>query len=119
MVREVHESPRSQRCHYLGARIDGGWKKLFTPTVVEAVANKVIQKPITNFEDLRKLRTILRDLVARAFLERPGAILNLRFCAPARLRVFALRLTGGNEAMLPSRTSDSWSILLTSQYLLD
>jgi ParB family chromosome partitioning protein len=94
-------------------------KKLFTPTVVEAVVNKVIQKPITNFEDLRKLRTILRDLVARAFLERPGAILNLRFCAPARLRVFALRLTGGNEAMLPSRTSDSWSILLTSQYLLD
>jgi hypothetical protein len=28
-------------------------------------------------------------------------------------------LPGGNEAMLPSRTSDSWSILLTSQYLLD
>lgn len=56
---------------------------------------------------------------SRAFLERPGAILNLRFCAPARLRVFALRLPGGNEAMLPSRTSDSWSILLTSQYLLD
>lgn len=43
-------------------------KKLFTPTVVEAVVNKVIQKPITNFEDLRKLRTILRDPVARAFL---------------------------------------------------
>ena len=69
MVRQVHESPRSQRCHYLGARIDGVvGKKLFTPTVVEAVANKVIQKPITNFKDLRKLRTILRDPVARAFL---------------------------------------------------
>jgi ParB family transcriptional regulator, chromosome partitioning protein len=40
-------------------------KKLFTPTVVEAVVNKVIQKRITNFRDLRKLRTILRDPVAR------------------------------------------------------
>jgi ParB family chromosome partitioning protein len=40
-------------------------KKLLTPTVIEAVVKKVNQKRITNSKDLRKLRTILPDPVAR------------------------------------------------------
>src|SRR3984957_13791518 len=42
-------------------------KKLLVPTVVEAVIKKVNDKRITNSKDLRKLRTILPDPVARAY----------------------------------------------------
>ena len=48
-------------------------KKLLTPTVIEAVVKKVNQKRITNSKDLRKLRTILPDPVARSqFLSDAG-----------------------------------------------
>lgn len=40
-------------------------KKLVSPAVVDAVVKKVSQKRITNSKDLRKLRAILRDPVAR------------------------------------------------------
>jgi ParB family chromosome partitioning protein len=41
-------------------------KKLLVPTVIDAVVKKVNDKRITNSKDLRKLRTILADPVARA-----------------------------------------------------
>lgn len=48
-------------------------KKLLTPSVIDAVAHKVNQKRITNSKDLRKLRSILPDPVARAnFLSDAG-----------------------------------------------
>lgn len=48
-------------------------KKLLVPTVVDAVVKKVNEKRITNSKDLRKLRAILPDPVARAqFLSDPG-----------------------------------------------
>ena len=48
-------------------------KKLLTPTVIDAVVTKVNQKRITNSKDLRKLRTILPDPVAKAhFLSEEG-----------------------------------------------
>jgi ParB family chromosome partitioning protein len=57
-------------------------KKLLTPSVTEAVVKKVNQKRITNSKDLRKLRTILRDPVAREhFLSDEGDL------ASAMLRV--------------------------------
>lgn len=50
-------------------------KKLLTPSVVDAVVKKVNQKRITNSKDLRKLRSILPDPVARAqFLSDHGDI---------------------------------------------
>jgi ParB family transcriptional regulator, chromosome partitioning protein len=50
-------------------------KKLLTPSVISAVVNKVNQKRITNSKDLRKLRAILRDPVAKAhFLDDEGDI---------------------------------------------
>lgn len=53
--------------------LNGVSKKLLTPSVVEAVVKKVNQKRITNSKDLRKLRTILRDPVAKAhFLNDEG-----------------------------------------------
>lgn len=48
-------------------------KKLLVPTVIDAVVKKVNEKRITNSKDLRKLRTILPDPVARAhFLSDAG-----------------------------------------------
>lgn len=48
-------------------------KKLLVPTVIDAVIKKVNEKRITNSKDLRKLRTILPDPVARAhFLSDSG-----------------------------------------------
>lgn len=48
-------------------------KKFLVPTVVDAVVKKVNEKRITNSKDLRKLRTILPDPVARAeFLSDSG-----------------------------------------------
>lgn len=48
-------------------------KKLLAPSVLDAVVKKVNQKRITNSKDLRKLRTILPDPVARAhFLSDEG-----------------------------------------------
>ena len=48
-------------------------KKLLVPSVIDAVVKKVNQKRITNSKDLRKLRTILPDPVARAhFLSDTG-----------------------------------------------
>ncbi len=41
-------------------------KKLLAPTVIDAVVKKVNEKRITNSKDLRKLRAILPDPVARA-----------------------------------------------------
>jgi ParB family chromosome partitioning protein len=53
--------------------LTGVSKKLLTPSVLDAVVTKVNQKRITNSKDLRKLRTILRDPVARAnFLSNDG-----------------------------------------------
>ncbi|WP_316202620.1 MULTISPECIES: ParB/RepB/Spo0J family partition protein [unclassified Bradyrhizobium] len=58
-------------------------KKLLTPSIVETVVKKVNQKRITNSKDLRKLRAILPDPVARTqFLSDTGdlesAMLRLR-----------------------------------------
>jgi ParB family chromosome partitioning protein len=48
-------------------------KKLLVPSVIDAVVRKVNGKRITNSKDLRKLRTILPDPVARAhFLSDAG-----------------------------------------------
>jgi ParB family chromosome partitioning protein len=48
-------------------------KKFLVPTVIDAVVKKVNEKRITNSKDLRKLRTILPDPLARAhFLSDSG-----------------------------------------------
>jgi ParB family chromosome partitioning protein len=55
--------------------LTGVSKKLLTPSVIDAVVGKVNQQRITNSKELRKLRTVLRDPVARAhFLTQEGDI---------------------------------------------
>lgn len=59
-------------------------KQLLTPTVIEAVVKKVNQKRITNSKDLRKLRVILRDPVARDhFLSEEGDLESSILRVPA------------------------------------
>jgi ParB family chromosome partitioning protein len=62
-------------------------KKLLVPTVVDAVVKKVNQKRITNSKDLRKLRSILPDPIAKAeFLSDSGDLesAQVRVRAPER-----------------------------------
>jgi ParB family chromosome partitioning protein len=67
-------------------------KKLLTPSVVDAVVKKVNQKRVTNSKDLRKLRAILPDPVARAqFLSEGGDLES----AMLRLSVPANKAKGG------------------------
>jgi ParB family chromosome partitioning protein len=50
-------------------------KKLLTPTVQDAVIEKVNKRRITNSKDLRKLRSVLRDPIARThFMSDEGDI---------------------------------------------
>ncbi len=55
-------------------------KKLFTPSIVDAVVKKVNDKRITNSKDLRKLRSILPDPVARAHFLSDAGISILQCC---------------------------------------
>jgi ParB family transcriptional regulator, chromosome partitioning protein len=87
-------------------------KKLLTPTVLEAVVKKVNQKRITSSKDLRKLRTILPDPVARTqFLNDHGDI------ASALLRVRPAEKSGGKalpndlESALEAMKSIPWTAL--------
>lgn len=67
--------------------LTGVSSKLLTPSVVEAVVKKVNQKRVTNSKDLRKLRAILPDPVAKAhFLTEAGDLESamLRLGAPQR-----------------------------------
>ena len=67
-------------------------KKLLVPSVVDAVVHKVNQKRITNSKDLRKLRVILPDPVARAeFLSDVGDLDS----AQLRVRAPQARKEGG------------------------
>lgn len=59
-------------------------KKLLVPSVIDAVVKKVNEKRITNSKDLRKLRTILPDPVARAHFLSDGGDLD---SAQLRVRV--------------------------------
>src|ERR1700719_896496 len=67
-------------------------KKLLLPSVIDAVVKKVNQKRITNSKDLRKLRAILPDPVARAhFLSEEGDLES----AQLRLRVIEKKANNG------------------------
>lgn len=69
--------------------LHGVAKKILTPTVVDAVVEKVNAKRITNSKDLRKLRQVLRDPVAkRHFLSQQGDIDSalLRISVPSTVK---------------------------------
>lgn len=90
-------------------------KKLLTPSVVEAVVRKVNQKRITNSKDLRKLRQILPDPVARAhFLDDAGDLdsASLRL-GPAPEPKSRAGLAGDLEAAVEAMRKVPWTELQT------
>jgi ParB family chromosome partitioning protein len=87
-------------------------KKLLTPSVVEAVVKKVNQKRVTNSKDLRKLRVILPDPVARSnFLNEGGDLES----AMLRLGVPEKKVKGGLsgdlEAAVEAMKNVPWTAL--------
>jgi len=84
--------------------LNGLSKKLITSSVVDAVTRKVGQRRITNSKDLRKLRAILPDPVAREhFLSEDGdlesAMLRLGSAAKKTKSGLAAELESAVEAM--------------------
>jgi ParB family transcriptional regulator, chromosome partitioning protein len=90
-------------------------KNLLTPSVLDAVVDKVNQKRITNSKDLRKLRTILRDPVAKThFLRDEGDIESaLIRVAPAKERPDSPGLAGELDSAMTVLKSISWTTLET------
>jgi ParB family chromosome partitioning protein len=87
-------------------------KKLLTPSVVDAVVKQVNQRRITNSKDLRKLRKILPDPVARAHFLRDEGDLD---SAMLRLGRTAKKpkhgLSGDLEAIVEAMKSVPWTVL--------
>jgi ParB family chromosome partitioning protein len=87
-------------------------KKLLVPSVIDAVVKKVNQKRITNSKDLRRLRTILPDPVARAhFLSDTGDLES------AQLRIRPAEKKGNDklltdlESAVEAMKNVPWTIL--------
>jgi ParB family chromosome partitioning protein len=86
--------------------------KLRTPTVVEAVVKKVAEKRITNSKDLRKLRLILADPVAKEhFLSEEGDLESamLRLGEPPKKETNGF--SGDLEAVVESMRRVPWTAL--------
>ncbi|SHF58798.1 chromosome partitioning protein, ParB family [Jatrophihabitans endophyticus] len=87
---QFRDLPESAAAITWARELNGIAKTLVTPTVVEAVTTKVSKRLITNSKDIRQLRTILRDPVARAhFLDDPNstvqsAMMRIAGAAPAK-----------------------------------
>jgi ParB family transcriptional regulator, chromosome partitioning protein len=87
-------------------------KRLLTPIVVDAVIEKVAAKRVTNSKDLRKLRAILPDPVAREhFLSRQGDIDSamLRLGPPQKKDKSGL--TGDLDSAIESMKRVPWTVL--------
>ena len=87
-------------------------KKLLTPTVVDAVIEKVAAKRITNSKDLRKLRAILPDPVAREhFISRQGDIDSAMFRIGPTQKRDKSGLAGDLETAIESMKRVPWTAL--------
>ena len=86
-------------------------KRLLTPTIMDAVIKKVNCNQITNSKDLRKLRKILRDPVAKDHFLKPDADIEtslLRVAPPAKKTD---GLAGELESIVDTVKSVPWTML--------
>lgn len=87
-------------------------KKLLTPSVIEAVVKKVNAKRITNSKDLRKLRAILPDPVARSnFLSDAGDLETAMLRLDPVQKPKAGGLEGDLDAAVESMKNVPWTTL--------
>lgn len=87
-------------------------RRLLTPTVLDAVIKKVNEQEITNSKDIRKLRSILKDPVAKEnFLAAGGTVETaLKTLGPAPSKK-AHGLLGDIEQLSESLQRHSWTTL--------
>ena len=87
-------------------------KKLLTPSVVDAVITKVNQKRVTNSKDLRKLRVILRDPVAREhFISNEGDLDSAMLRVGPSAKKTQAGLAGDLDAAVESMKRVPWTAL--------
>src|SRR5215469_5388437 len=87
-------------------------KKLLTPTVVDAVIEKVAAKRVTNSKDLRKLRQILPDPVAREhFMSKQGDIDSASMRLGTSAKKDRSGLAGDLETAIESMKRVPWTVL--------
>ena len=87
-------------------------KKLLTPSVIEAVVKKVNGKRITNSKDLRKLRAILPDPVARTnFLSEGGDLETAMLRLGPKALPKPVGLEGDLDAAVEAMKNVPWTIL--------
>jgi len=87
-------------------------RKLITPSVIDAVVNKVRAKRITNSKGLRKLRTILSDPVARDhFLSEEGDLDSAMLRLGPAPRENKGGLAGDLDAAVESMKRIPWTTL--------
>ncbi len=92
--------------------LKGVRKKLLTPCVIDAVVKKVNQKRVTNSKDLRKLRTILPDPVAREhFLSRDGDLESAMLRVGPSAKKQQSGLAGDLDAVVESMKRVPWTAL--------
>jgi ParB family transcriptional regulator, chromosome partitioning protein len=87
-------------------------KKLLTPSVKEAVIEKVNERRITNSKDLRKLRAVLRDPVASAhFLSDQGDIESALLRVAPDTKPAKTGLPGDLESAVEAMKNVPWTVL--------
>lgn len=87
-------------------------KNLLTPSVIDAVVKKVDQKRITNSKDVRKLRAILRDPVAKGhFLSDEGDIDSAILRIPATEKSLRPELVAELDAAMNAMRRVPWTTL--------
>jgi ParB family transcriptional regulator, chromosome partitioning protein len=88
-------------------------KKLLTPSVIDSVVEKVAQKRITNSKDLRKLRAILPDPVAREnFLSEEGDLETASLRVSATAKKARRGLSGELDAAVEAMKRLPWTSLV-------
>jgi ParB family chromosome partitioning protein len=91
-------------------------RNLLTPTVQDAIVRKINDKEITNSKDVRKLRLVLRDPVARdAFLTQGSSINDALGKLPETPARAKTGLAGDLTSLVASIKQHPWTELLAAK----
>jgi len=88
-------------------------KSLLTPSVLDTIVRKVNENEITNSKDIRKLRLVLRDPVAKQhFVDGQSLDTVMETLAPREEAKAAVGLAGEIEELTAALKRHSWTTLL-------